>query len=146
MIIKIAKKDDIKDLTAMALKIFHGSIENELIDEFSELINNDNACIYIAQDNNKIIGFVQCQLRFDYVEGTKTSPVGYIEGIFVENEYRKRGIARELIDMCEIWCKNKGCFEIASDCELLNTQSINFHLKLGFEEANRIVCFKKDLK
>ncbi len=27
------------------------------------------------------VGFTQCQLRYDYVEGTKTSPVGYLERI-----------------------------------------------------------------
>lgn len=36
------------------------------------------------------IGFAQCQLRCDYVEGTKTTPVGYLEGIFIKDGYRRK--------------------------------------------------------
>jgi aminoglycoside 6'-N-acetyltransferase I len=71
--------------------------------------------------------------------------VGYLEGIYVAENCRGRGYARELLAACEIWAKEKGCREFASDCELNNTQSLNFHLKLGFSEANRIICFTKNL-
>ena len=79
------------------------------------------------------------------MEGTDSSPVGYLEGIYVAEEYRKHGIARELLAACERWAKEKGCTEFASDCELDNTQSLQFHLNVGFEEANRIICFTKKL-
>jgi aminoglycoside 6'-N-acetyltransferase I len=86
-----------------------------------------------------------CQLRHDYVEGTKTSPVGYLEGIYVREEYRRSGVAKELLECCEQWAKEKGCTEFASDCELTNEKSIAFHSAAGFSEANRIVCFTKTI-
>jgi len=79
------------------------------------------------------------------VEGTDSSPVGYLEGIFVEEAYRNKGHAKELLKQCEIWAKDMGCTEFASDCELTNTGSLAFHLKMGFEEANRVICFTKKL-
>ena len=91
------------------------------------------------------IAFAQCQLRYDYVEGTESSPVGYLEGIFVAEEYRKRGYAADLLAECEKWAGEKGCTEFASDCELDNEDSLKFHMALGFEEANRIICFKKGI-
>ena len=39
------------------------------------------------------VGFAQVQLRRDYVGGNHLSPVGYLEGIYVEETYRRRGIA-----------------------------------------------------
>ena len=90
-------------------------------------------------------GFAQCQLRRDYVEGTESSPVGYLEGIYVEENCRRRGLAAALLAACEDWARTKGCREFASDCELTNSQSLRFHLALGFEEANRIICFTKKL-
>ena len=92
------------------------------------------------------VGFAQCQLRHDYVEGTASSPVGYLEGIFVAPAYQKQGIARALLASCEKWAKEQGCVEFASDCELSNTNSLRFHLSMGFEEANRIICFTKTLQ
>jgi len=79
------------------------------------------------------------------VEGTESSPVGYLEGIFVVEEERKKGVAKELLNACQDYVKQRGCIEFASDCELDNEESLNFHMKMGFEEANRIICFKKRL-
>jgi aminoglycoside 6'-N-acetyltransferase I len=79
------------------------------------------------------------------VEGTVSNPVGYLEGIYVKKEFRLRGVSKELLIECEAWAKDKGCSEFASDCELNNTESLKFHLQVGFEEVNRIICFKKML-
>ena len=117
----------------------------ELADEFRELAENDGAACFIKYVGNTLAAFAQCQLRHDYVEGTESSPVGYLEGIFVSEEYRKNGFAAELLAECEKWAKEKGCTEFASDCELDNEVSLRFHLALGFEEANRVICFRKGL-
>ena len=99
--------------------------------------------VFLKWYDGNTVGFAQCQLRTDYVEGTQSSPVGYLEGIFVEEGYRKLGFAKELLSECENWAKEKKCMEFASDCELTNIDSYHFHLAAGFEEANRIICFKK---
>ena len=100
---------------------------------------------YLARAGERHIGFAQCALRHDYVEGTSTSPVGYLEGIYVLEEYRREGVAVGLLTACENWARQSGCKEFASDCELDNTLSLRFHLAVGFEEANRIICFAKKL-
>ena len=84
-------------------------------------------------------------MRHDYVEGTESSPVGYLEGIFVVEEARKQGVAKELLRVCQNYAKEQGCTEFASDCELSNEESLEFHLRMGFKEANRIICFTKKL-
>lgn len=94
-------------------------------------------------ENEFPIGFAQCQLRYDYVEGTSTSPVGYLEGIFVKESYRSKGYAKELLTECEVWAKGNGCQEFASDCEIDNINSLHFHKSMNFTEANRIICFTK---
>ena len=91
------------------------------------------------------MGFAQCQLRWDYVEGTSHSPVGYLEGVYVEPDCRRRGIAKQLLNTCEAWAGARGCLEFASDCGLENRESLGFHLGAGFAEANRIICFVKKL-
>ena len=53
------------------------------------------------------------------------------------------GLAKELLKACETWSKEQGCSEFSSDCELENENSLKFHLKMGFEEVNRVICFMK---
>lgn len=98
---------------------------------------------FLKYENEFPIGFAQCQLRYDYVEGTSTSPVGYLEGIFVKESYRSKGYAKELLTECEVWAKGNGCQEFASDCEIDNINSLHFHKAMNFTEANRIICFTK---
>ena len=118
---------------------------DELEIEFEETLNSDDAEFFIKYVDNKPIGFAQCSLRVDYVEGTDSSPVGYLEGIFVDVNYRNKGYAKELLHACEKWAKDMGCREFASDCELDNIDSFKFHMAMGFDEANRIICFRKDI-
>lgn len=142
------KKAEIKDSEAVAgleIQMWKTHQMEELKREFEELISKNDSVVFLKFDNNVAIGFAQCGLRHDYVEGTESSPVGYLEGIFIKEEYRKKGLAKELMEVCERWAKEQGCREFASDCELNNDISLKFHLKMGFEEANRIICFTKKL-
>ena len=137
--------EDAEALAGLAVQMWTDNDPEDMAAEFRRLVTDDEAVCFIKHADGEPIGFAQCQLRHDYVEGTESSPVGYLEGVFVREGYRKKGYAAELLSACEKWAKEKGCTEFASDCELDNADSLMFHLSLGFEEANRIICFRKDL-
>ena len=139
-----AKKEDVSAVSALAARLFSSPAE-ELAEEFNELIPSDVCAVFLLVLDGQPAGFAQCQLRHDYVEGARSSPVGYLEGIYVLPEFRGRGHARDLLASCEQWARTRGCTEFASDCELDNSGSLSFHLRMGFTEANRIICFTKKL-
>lgn len=143
--IKKAEMADISELAQLAIQMWQDNAVVDLEQEFEQIIDSNNAVVFIKTCDEQLIGFAQCQLRTDYVEGTESSPVGYLEGIFVLEEHRHKGYARELLNACENWSKEKGCLEFASDCELVNIGSYEFHIAAGFTEVNRIICFKKCL-
>lgn len=105
----------------------------------------EKADYFVKYAGDEPVGFAQLQFRTDYVEGCKTSSVGYLEGIFVKEEHRRKGYARELLRACETYARARGCTEFASDCELDNTESLCFHLAVGFSEMSRNIHFKKEL-
>lgn len=143
--IRKASRGEAARAAALAIRMWEDHTLEDLTDEFRELIANQEAAVYLLYENDKPVGFAQCQLRHDYVEGTETSPVGYLEGIYVDDACRGKGYARMLLCACEGWAKEMGCTEFASDCELENEGSLAFHLSMGFEEANRVICFAKKL-
>jgi len=103
-----------------------------------------NEFLYYVGD--KAVAFISLSIRHDYVEGMESSPVGYLEGIYVKHGYRKQGIASKLVSFAKEWFVSQGCIQLASDCELDNENSRLFHKKVGFEETNRIICFIMDIK
>ncbi len=143
--IKRADIEDAEALAALAIQMWTDNDPVGLTEEFRELIKNEEAACFLKYIGGRPIAFAQCQLRHDYVEGTNSTPVGYLEGIFVSEEYRRKGYAAELLAECEKWAKEKGCAEFSSDCELDNEDSLKFHMALGFEETNRIICLRKEL-
>lgn len=141
--IRKATKEDVICIAEMAIIMWDSCTAEELAEEFEVVLGNEECAIYLYCIDNMPIGFAQCGLRHDYVEGTESSPAGYLEGIFIREEYRKNGYAKDLLVECEKWAKEKGCSEFASDCELDNEVSFAFHMNMGFTEANRIICFTK---
>lgn len=143
MVIK-AEKENLAQAAALAAELWPRHTPAELLAEFEQMPGDEGA-LFLALEDNDPVGFAQCQLRHDYVEGTEHSPVGYLEGVYVRADRRGRGLAKELLSACEDWAKGQGCLEFASDCELDNSGSLAFHLAAGFAEANRIICFTKRL-
>lgn len=143
--IRRAEPADLASVAGLALALWPDNDPEELSGELAPLLAAPDAAIFLCLHDEEAVGFAQCQLRRDYVEGCESSPVGYLEGVYVAEGYRRRGVAAALLKACEGWALLQGCREFASDCELDNTDSLGFHLANGFEEANRIICFTKRL-
>lgn len=143
--IRKAEEYDAKIIASLSLRLWPDHTAEEMAAEFGELLADESCAVFLCEQDGKAVGFAQCQLRHDYVEGTGSSPVGYLEGVYVAEPYRNKRIASALLSACEDWARRMGCTEFASDCELTNTDSLRFHLAAGFAEANRIICFTKKL-
>ncbi|HET9864746.1 MAG TPA: aminoglycoside 6'-N-acetyltransferase [Steroidobacteraceae bacterium] len=100
----------------------------------------------VAYDaRRQAVGFIEGSIRVDYVNGTQSSPVGFVEGVYVVPAWRRKGIARRLFAAVADWARARGCRELASDALLDNLASQRAHLALGFREAERVVYFTKPL-
>jgi len=136
---------DFESLFQMGCKLWKDTEETELRRLLTEVMERKNQRIFLAKMNNMNVGFSMFSIRTDYVEGASQSPTGYLEGIFVESDFRNKGIAREFVRLGEAWCKAQGCIQIGSDTWLTDKDSRNFHKKVGFWEEDEIVHFLKDL-
>lgn len=142
--IRKATTDDLTHVAVLMTELWPHHTVEELVEECHQA-NGSECAFFLAEENGSPVAFAQCQLRHDYVEGTEHSPVGYLEGIYVRKSHRGNGIAKALLRASERWAAEQGCEEFASDCELTNSESLAFHLSVGFAEANRIICFTKKL-
>jgi aminoglycoside 6'-N-acetyltransferase I len=103
-----------------------------------------HAVFVVERATGALGGFLEVSLRA-YADGCRTSPVGYIEGWYVDADLRQQGWGGALVTAAEQWAVAQGCTEMASDCELDNEVSFRAHLALGYEEADRVIQFRKTL-
>lgn len=102
--------------------------------------------IRLAHDGDgAALGFVEASKRRDYVNGTDSSPVAFLEGIYVVPQFRHQGVARTLVGAVMNWARAQGCHELTSDSLLSHTDAHAAHMALGFEETERVVYFRKIL-
>jgi aminoglycoside 6'-N-acetyltransferase I len=104
-----------------------------------------NLVLVFTHENGEALGFAEASIRTDYVNGTHSSPVAFLEGLYVQPESRGQGIARQLVADVEQWAREMGCTELASDALVENQVSHKMHEALGFEETERVVYFLKGL-
>lgn len=100
----------------------------------------DQHCV-IAFQHDKPIGFAEIGLR-NLVDGCRTSPVAYLEAIYIDPPHRGCGLGREIMAYIERWAVGKGCSELATDTSVDDADAQRFHRESGFEETDRIVQFR----
>jgi aminoglycoside 6'-N-acetyltransferase I len=136
---------DLDELAALRARLWPDSDVAEHRAEVGEHYAGFRAAVaFLARDEcGAAVGFSEATLRHDYVNGCDTTPVAFLEGIFVLPAYRRGGAARALCAAVEAWARENGCTELGSDALLDNALGQTMHTALGFEERERVVCYRK---
>ncbi|WP_282611409.1 aminoglycoside 6'-N-acetyltransferase [Pelagibius sp. Alg239-R121] len=146
MPIRIATTTDIEAWAELRVRLWADMTYEQHRDEAAAMLarpSGEFVAFLDLADGTGIRAFAEAALRHDYVNGCQTSPVAYLEGIFVRPENRGAGIGRDLLKSVLSWAQQQGCSELASDADLDNLISHAFHRSLGFEETERVVYFRK---
>lgn len=103
------------------------------------------AALVSEDERGALTGFLEVGLR-SHADGCDTRrPVGFVEGWFVREEHRGKGVGRELMRAAEEWARTQGCREMASDALIDNAGSERAHTAQGFEIVDRCIHFRKAL-
>ena len=124
----------------------YGGLDPQFDEAEMELIfSSAQATCFIGQiESGAAVGMLEVSLR-NFVDGCLGGPVGYVEGIYVIPEQRKRGYGRELAQFAVRWFRSRGCRDMAADAELTNLAAQDFLRKAGFDETYQIVEYKRSL-
>ncbi len=109
------------------------------------MLADPDAPVFVAvRPDGKLGAFLEAAIR-KYAEGCDTSPVGYLEGWFVDEDLRGQGLGGRLVAAAEDWARRHGLHEMGSDTWLDDEASLRAHSALGYHEVERLVHFAKRL-
>jgi aminoglycoside 6'-N-acetyltransferase I len=144
--IRAVEAGDMEEWLRMRLALWPDSHQASLLNEMQAMLSNPQEFItFVAERPAGGLGAFLEASRRRYADGCDSSPVGYIEGWYVDPDLRRQGVGRQLVQAGEDWAVSRGCLEMGSDCELENLLSWNAHLALGYQEAERLIHFCKRL-
>jgi len=131
---------------ALRQALWPANREEHVADMASMVAKREHFAVFLAVECSKeSIGLAEAALRSDYVNGAQSSPVAFLEGLYVAPHARRRGIAAALVAEVSRWGRERGCRELFSDALLDNAASHAMHRALGFTETERVVFFRKPL-
>jgi aminoglycoside 6'-N-acetyltransferase I len=145
MIIEKLSTENIRAFAELSVALWPDADLADQVSYYSRMVGAEDATCYLIRDGSAPLGFIELSLRSDHVEGSRSSPTAYIEGLYVRPEKRNQDIGRALIKLGEQWAMAHGLNQLASDSEIFNAQGIAFHTAVGFEEAVRTVHFIKEI-
>ena len=144
--IRRIEQNDLEEWFRLRRLLWDGIPDEQHHAEMIDIYEHTDTQLVLVADfgGGKLAGFLEASIR-PFVEDCHSDNVGYLEGWFVEPEFRQHGIGGSLVRNAENWARHKGCTEMASDAEVGNDLSLKSHLSLGYEESSRLVHLRKDL-
>lgn len=150
--IRIVRRDDQDEWIRMRKDLWTECLNEEHFYETSAILTNmpigneiETTAFVYEREIGRLGGFIEVSIK-SQVEGFSTSPIGYIEGWYVDQDLRGQGIGKLLVEEFEKWAKGNGFVEVGSDSELDNSLSISIHRRLGYKNfgiSEEGMLFKK---
>ena len=141
--IRSATEKDRKIWAETRAKLWPDLYVVEHMKEIDKLMATDYEC-WLAMKGDECVGFVEASVR-PFANGCESMPVAFVEGIWVDKNYRRNQLGGKLIKEVERWAARKGLSELGSDALLANTDSQKTHEQWGFEESERVVYYRKSI-
>ncbi|UVA78360.1 aminoglycoside 6'-N-acetyltransferase [Pandoraea commovens] len=144
-IIKRIASEDVTSWRSLREKLWPQATAEEHEQETKGILSQPERHLVLIAESaaGDAVGFAEASIRHDYVNGCDTSPVVFLEGIYVVPSARRKDVARVLCASTEQWGLSHGCAEFASDADINNTDAHTIHQALGFTEMERVVVYKK---
>jgi aminoglycoside 6'-N-acetyltransferase I len=145
MTIREIRETDRPDWVRLRRALWPGSLSDHEVETRKYFaLRSTTLLVFVAEVDGHIVGFLELDFR-PYAPACSSSPVPFIEGWYVEPAWQRRGIGRALVETAETRARGMGYTEIASDAEMDNADGIAAHRAVGFDEVERVVCFRRPL-
>lgn len=142
--VRAAVGADAQALLALRLALWPDA-DDGLAELQAALAQADASHLLVVDDADAALGFAEVSVRHDYVNGTESTPVGFLEGWYVSPAWRGRGLGRALVAAAVEWTREQGCAELASDARLDDSGAQAAHAACGFEPTERVVYYRLQL-
>lgn len=153
--IRQVTEGDFREWLRMRMLLYPEYQPEELMSEIEKIFTDKTVVgeldyvVFVHEKHGKMLGgFIETSLRRK-VSNCQSSPVGYIESLYVDENLRRNRIAHDLVKESEQWVVENKCLEFAVDTDPTEKDAMDFYFSYGFLEVERNndeVLLKKSTK
>lgn len=96
-----------------------------------DLLVDPKTFVLLAKEGNTPIGYSFTSIRYP-LPILEQKPFGQVSDLYVQEEYRGKGIGTAMVNHSTTWLRNKGVFELHLKTFVTNRKGISFWEKQGF--------------
>jgi len=147
MSVEAVRRSQLDDWKRMRAALWPECPDQDHARDMAEILGDPefNAAFLAHAPDGLPVGFLEVSIRLT-AEGCRPGRIGYIEGWYVEPEWRGKGMGAALVAEAEAWALARGCRDMASDVYADNPASRAAHQRLGYQEVSLLAHFRKVLK
>ena len=149
--VRVAAPPDCEQLSRLREALWPDSPAEEHLRELASMLAKKMSgtmplAVFVAEaEGGVLVGFLEAGLRSHADSCDPAHPVGFVEGWFVTENHRRKGVGARLLAAAEDWARGRGCTEMASDTWIDHALSQRVHEALKFEVVDRCVHYRKAL-
>lgn len=120
--------------------IFKSGARKYKDEEILAIISNASTPVFVATDEDKVVGYVFC-ISKQFVNDNNMTDIKtlYIDDICVDENYRKRGIGRTLVEYAFEYAKSSGYYNVTLNVWADNKNAVEFYKNLGLSVQKTVL-------
>jgi GNAT superfamily N-acetyltransferase len=138
-LLRNAELKDFESIAELAKELGNKSDNSIVQSRLSEILNNDDNCIFVAVNDTKVIGWIHGFLALR-IQSDSFVEIG---GLIVNEEYWKKGVGKMLVECVIQWTESRNCKTIRVRCNTIRTESHKFYEKIKFKINKEQKVFDK---
>jgi ribosomal protein S18 acetylase RimI-like enzyme len=133
--IRRATPNDWQGILPLFEQLYHGDIGPDLRNVFTTLATSRESCIFVAEQNRKLVGAIVGSL---YLDIDWEGKIAKLQAIIVDEHERRNGIGRRLYQHFLTYAKRHRARAVTARVNRRNTEALAFYEKLAFTKAETI--------
>jgi GNAT superfamily N-acetyltransferase len=134
-------ENDAIAITALSKQLGYSLSPEETLDNISKVLFDKDHAAFIACIDSIAVGWIHVfkAMRIE------SKPFIEIGGLVIDENYRKQGIGKLLVNKAREWAKEKRIDKLRVRCNRKRTEAHQFYLALGFIESKEQKVFEQEV-
>lgn len=127
--IRSVKSEDALSIARLSDQLGYRSNPKSITNRIERILKDSNHTVFVAVLNQQIVGWI----HGFYVLKIESEPFMEIGGLIVDDQFRKMGIGKKLVQQIVIWSSNNGISKLRVRCNIIRLESHKFYETIGFK-------------
>ena len=113
---------------------------------FMEVYKSCPEAFIVAERENKVVGYIMCRLEFGFsdVRRFRMLRKGHVVSVAVLEDYRRKGIGRELVTSAMKALELHGAEECFLEVRTANDEAVRLYKDMGFDTVRTVSHYYHD--